>query len=81
MARHVVRDYRFKNSFGFNCGIIPSLFIAIMICRNWEIRKAAIKVLRMAEGRVEVVWDALKVADLGEQMLKAEEYGKTILSF
>jgi Fungal specific transcription factor domain len=81
LSRRVVRDHRFKNAFGFDCGIIPSLFIAIMICRNREIRKEAIEILRMAEGRVEVVWDASKVAELGEQMLNAEERGETILSF
>ncbi|KAE9368242.1 hypothetical protein N431DRAFT_414528 [Stipitochalara longipes BDJ] len=80
LTRRVVSDPRFKKSFGFDCGIVPALFIAIMICRDREIREEAIEILRMAKGRVEVVWDASKVAELGEKMLKAEEQGETVLA-
>jgi hypothetical protein len=37
--------------------------------------------LRMAEGRIEVVWDASVIAGLGEKMLRAEEEGRTVLAF
>jgi hypothetical protein len=80
LTRRVLSDPRFKKSFSFDCGFVPALFIAIMICRNREIREEAIEVLRMAKGRVEVVWDASKVAELGEKMLKAEELGQTVLA-
>lgn len=79
LSRRVVRDHRFKHSFGFDCGIIPSLFIAIMLCRKREIRKQGIEILRMAEGRVEVVWDASQIAEVGERMLRAEARGETVL--
>jgi hypothetical protein len=80
LTRRVVLDHRFKKSFGFDCGVVPSLFIAIMICRNRKIREEAINILKMAEGRIEVVWDASKVVELGEKMLKAEEHGQSVLA-
>lgn len=43
----------------------PSLFIAIVICRDSSIRQEAIENLKMAEGRIEVVWDASQIATLG----------------
>jgi hypothetical protein len=79
LTRRVVLDHRFKKTFGFDCGVVPALFIAVMICRNREIREEAIRILRLAEGRIEVVWDAVKVAELGERMLRAEEQGQTVL--
>jgi hypothetical protein len=51
-----------------------------MICRHRRIREEAIRILRLAEGRIEVVWDAAKVAELGERMLRAEEQGQTMLA-
>jgi len=80
LTKRVVLDPRFKKSFGFDCGVVPALFIAIMICRHRQIREEAIEVLRMAEGRIEVVWDASKVAELGERMIRAEELGQTVLA-
>jgi Fungal specific transcription factor domain len=80
LMRQVVMDHRFKKSFGFDCGMVPALFIAIMICRNREIREEAVRILRLAEGRIEVVWDASKVADLGEEMLRAEQQGQIVLA-
>lgn len=80
LTRRVVLDPRFKKAFGFDCGVVPSLFIVIMICRNREIREEAISVLRMAEGRIETVWDASKIAELGERKLKAEEQGQAVLA-
>lgn len=79
LTRRCVLDHRFKKSFGFDCGVVPALFIAVMICRNRQIREDAISVLRMAEGRIEVVWDASKVAEIGERMLKVEGQGQTVL--
>jgi hypothetical protein len=81
LTRRIVQDHRFKKTFGFDCGVVPSLFIAIMICRNKSIREEAIQILRMAEGRIEVVWDASVIAGLGEKMLRAEEEGRTVLAF
>jgi len=79
LTRRAVLDPRFKKSFGFDCGLVPSLFIVVMICWNREIREEAISVLKMAEGRIEVVWDASKIAELGEMRLKAEEQAQTVL--
>lgn len=76
----MVLDHRFKKSFGFDCGVVPALFIAVMIFRNRGIREEAIRILRLAEGRIEVVWDTAKVAELGERMLRAEEQGQTVLA-
>ncbi|KAH8790531.1 hypothetical protein F5882DRAFT_460800 [Hyaloscypha sp. PMI_1271] len=80
LTRRVVLDHRFKKSFGFDCGVVPALFIAVMIFRNRGIREEAIRILRLAEGRIEVVWDTAKVAELGERMLRAEEQGQTVLA-
>ena len=72
LTRAVVADTRFKKTFVFDCGVIPSLFITIMICRNRSIREEAIRILRMAEGRMEITWNAATVADMGEKVLNAE---------
>jgi hypothetical protein len=80
LTRRAVLDPRFKKAFGFECGVIPSLFITVMICRNRKIREEAVSILKMAKGRIEVVWDASKIAELGEKVLKAEEQGQTMLA-
>ena len=48
LTRRVVTNHQFKKRFGFDCGVVPVLFIAIMICRNRSVREEAIGVLRMA---------------------------------
>lgn len=79
LTRGVVQDHRFKKTMGFDCGVVPSLFIAIVICRNRSIREEAIAVLKMAEGRIEVLWDASQIAALGESLLLAEDQGQVLL--
>jgi hypothetical protein len=59
--------------FVFDCGIVPALFITFMICRKRSIREEAIRILRLAAGRLEMTWDARTVTAICEKMLKAED--------
>lgn len=80
LTRKVVMDHRFKKTFSFDCGVVPSLFIAIMICRNREIREEAIEILRLAGDRVETTWVAKDIMALGERMMQAEEQGMSVFT-
>lgn len=80
LARRVISDKSFKKTFVFECGVLPPLFIVIMLCRNRSVRVEAIRVLRMAEGRMEVTWDATAVANMAEMAMAAKEQGQLPLN-
>lgn len=73
LCRRIVRDPRFKKTFVMDCGTIPALFVTVMICRDREIREEAVVLLRESSPRMEVVWDASTIADVCENMMRAED--------
>ena len=67
---------KFVKGFVFDAGIIPSLWIIVMLCPDRELKMEATKILRSMDGRVECVWNSTTVAETGEQALAlAEEMG------
>lgn len=73
LSRRMVRDKKWKRTFAVCGGIVPALFVVIMVCRTRSIREEALDILKLAEGRVEVTWDAAVLAKVGEQVLQAED--------
>ena len=57
----------------FDCGVVPALFITFMICRKRSIREEAIGILKLAAGRLEMMWDAITITAICEKMLKTED--------
>ncbi|CAG8949083.1 hypothetical protein HYFRA_00002212 [Hymenoscyphus fraxineus] len=72
-SKKAVEHPGFKRQFVWHCGIIPALFVVIVGSRNRVVRENAIKVLRSAIPRRELVWDAAEVAKLGERLLAEED--------
>lgn len=78
LTRKVVENKCFKKTFVVDCGIVPSLFVAFLICRNKSIREEAVRVLELAGDRMEVTWNAAAVAQMGRELLRAEDELHTI---
>ncbi|KAL5315158.1 hypothetical protein ACEPPN_017809 [Leptodophora sp. 'Broadleaf-Isolate-01'] len=72
LSRRIVADSGFKKTFVFECGILPALFITVMLCPKRSVRMDIIQVLKLAEGRVEVTWDAIEVARMAKFFMGAE---------
>lgn len=72
LSRIVAADQGHKKVFVVDCGIVPSLFVIIMICRERSVRQAAIEVLESCGDRMEVTWNAAEIARIGRQVLEAE---------
>lgn len=72
LAERITTDPRFKRTFVYDCGLVPGLFIVVVLSRNQGLRRDAIRILRSAKGRVEVTWDAGSTADMVEAMMAAE---------
>lgn len=72
LSRRLVSDKLFKKIFVLDCGVVPGLFAAFVASRNTIDREEIIRILRMAEGRQEVVLDARVVAGTCQRMLDTE---------
>jgi len=72
LSGRVVRNPRFKRTFVMDCGIVPCLFVVVVVCQSRDLKLEAVRLLREAVGRKEVVWDAKMIADMGDNILKAE---------
>lgn len=76
IARKLVKHPAFVKGFVFDAGIIPSLWIIVMLCPDREFKMEATQILRSMDGRVECVWDSATVAETGEKALAlVEEMG------
>lgn len=71
LTRRIITERGFKKGFVVDCGIVPSLFVVITICRNRMVREDAIAVLESCGERMEVTWNAAAVAKIGKQILEA----------
>ncbi|KAH7318983.1 hypothetical protein BKA65DRAFT_513589 [Rhexocercosporidium sp. MPI-PUGE-AT-0058] len=72
LSRRIVTDSSFRKTFVFECGILPVLFMTFLLCTERSVRVEIVKVLKLAEGRVEVTWDAVEIARMVETFLHAE---------
>lgn len=72
LTRRIAKESGFKKGFVVDCGIVPSLFVVITLCRNRTVRQDAIEVLESCGERMEVTWNAAAVAKIGKQILEAD---------
>jgi len=73
MAWEVVKHPRFSRCFVFDIGIIPPLWIMVVVSPHRDFQREGIEILRRMGGRVECVWDSRVVADAGEEWVKLLE--------
>ena len=73
LSRNLVKHPRFTKNFVFDAGVIPCLWIIIMMCPDRDMKQQATQILRSMEGRIECVWDSRTVADTGEKALAMME--------
>ncbi len=73
----VVRRRLFK-TFVFACGVVPSLFVTLMIDRDTRVREDALQILREAEERAGLFWVAAEIVELWKQALKAQTSSETL---
>lgn len=69
LSRRIVTDSSFRKTFVFECGILPALFITVMLCPERNIREEIVQVLKLAEGRIEVTWNAVEVVRIAESFV------------
>jgi len=69
IGKKLVAHPKFVKGFVFDAGIIPSLWIIVMLCPDRELKTEATQILRNMDGRVECVWNSAVVAQTGEQAL------------
>lgn len=72
LTRRVVTNRRYRKTFVFDCGVLPSLFLTVMLCPEQSIRKEIVDVLKLAEGRLEVTWDAVEIARMAKLFMDAD---------
>ncbi|KUJ19269.1 uncharacterized protein LY89DRAFT_487860 [Mollisia scopiformis] len=73
LSKALVADPRFPKTFVFEMGIIPCLWIVVILYPDFHLKREAIAVLRAMEPRVECVWDSKIVADTGDVVVEMLE--------
>jgi hypothetical protein len=73
LSQLVIADPTFRKAFVFDCGIVPGLFIVIVICENMAIRKEAFQLLQKTVPRREGAWDSTVLVKVAEQVLQVAE--------
>jgi len=71
---NVYTAHHIKPSFSADMGIVPPLYVVATKCRDPQIRRQAIQLLR-SSARREAMWDSELVARIGMWVLKVEEEG------
>ncbi|KAF4629527.1 hypothetical protein G7Y89_g8610 [Cudoniella acicularis] len=71
LSRIVIADPSFRKIFVFDCGVVPAIFIVVASCRNLELQKEALALLKTTVPRREGTWDSVILVQYGEQTLKA----------
>ena len=73
LSRLVIGDPTFQGKFVFDCGVVPGLFIVVVICENLEIRREALRVLKSTVPRREGTWDSVALVKVAEQVVQMAE--------
>jgi hypothetical protein len=60
--------------FCIDVGVVPALDIVIKMCRDREVRREALRLLR-SYPRMEGVWDSALIAEIGQWIVGVEEEG------
>ncbi|KAF8850285.1 hypothetical protein BDZ45DRAFT_196938 [Acephala macrosclerotiorum] len=76
LSKALVADPRFTKTFVFEMGIIPCLWIVIILYPDFYLKREALAVLHSMQPRVECVWDSRVVADTGENVVDMLEKQK-----
>ncbi|CZR61401.1 uncharacterized protein PAC_11297 [Phialocephala subalpina] len=82
LSKILVADPRFAKTFVFEMGIIPCLWIVVILHPDFRLKREALSVLRAMQPRVECVWASRIVADTGEKvvdMLEKQQHQQTRL--
>ncbi len=69
LSGETVKHRSFVKSYVFDAGIVPVLLVVLAKCRDPEVRRDAIEVLKRAGKRREGVWDARMMAGIGEFLI------------
>lgn len=75
LSRLVIADPSFRKKFMFDCGIVPGLFIVVVICENMDLRKEAFQLLKQTVPRREGAWDSTTLVAVATQVLQMAEAG------
>ncbi|KAH7311917.1 hypothetical protein BKA65DRAFT_517813 [Rhexocercosporidium sp. MPI-PUGE-AT-0058] len=73
LSREMVHHPSFVQTFVFDSGILPSLFVVLMKCEDDMVRREALDVVKRAGPRREGVWDSGMVRRIGEEVLRREK--------
>lgn len=65
-AHILIASPKYPKCFVFDMGIIPSLWIIVVLCLDLSLKKKALNLLREMQPRIECVLDSRVVADTGE---------------
>jgi len=69
LCESMVAHPRFLKTFVFDIGIIPPLWMLILMCPCPQLKKRAVKILRDMEPRTECAWNSKIVADNGDALI------------
>jgi len=72
LSKFVVSHHGFSKSFVFDFGIIPTLFIVLVTCRDTDLRREIVAVLRDMGSRREGMWDGTMMANAGEFLINMD---------
>lgn len=66
----IVQNPFYKKIFAFDIGLIEGLFVVCVVCRKKEICEEALRILKAAKGRVEIISSAETYAANSEMILR-----------
>jgi hypothetical protein len=62
LGSHIVQNPYYRRTFAFDIGLIDGLFVVCMVCRKKKVCEEALRILKLAKGRVEITSNAEKYA-------------------
>jgi len=73
LCEKIVSHPKFSKTFVFDVGIIPPLWLMIVLCPDMSLKRKGVKILRDMEPRVECVWNSGIIADDGDTLIASLE--------
>jgi hypothetical protein len=70
LGTRIVQHPFYRKAFAFDIGLIEALYLVCMVCRKREICEEALRILKLAEGRVEMMASADMFAEKSEMILQ-----------
>jgi hypothetical protein len=72
-CEEIVAHPKFSKSFVLDVGIIPPLWLMIVLCLDMSLKRRGVKILRDMEPRAECVWNSGVIADDGDTLIASLE--------